>query len=62
MLAKTSNRYTARGHTQRMEPAAPDDARDEITDAINQGLPDVGDQTDEFVAAAARRRLEQTEW
>jgi len=37
-------------------------APDEVTDAINQALDKVGDQKDEFVAAAARRILENTEW
>lgn len=35
---------------------------DEITDAINRVCDQVGDQTDEFVAAATRRILEKTEW
>ncbi|HXH95306.1 MAG TPA: ribbon-helix-helix protein, CopG family [Thermoanaerobaculia bacterium] len=35
---------------------------DEITDAINRVCDQVGDQRDEFVAAAARRVLEKTEW
>ena len=35
---------------------------DEITVAINQALENIGDQKDEFVAAAARRVLEKTEW
>ena len=35
---------------------------DEITVAINHALENIGDQKDEFVAAAARRVLEKTEW
>jgi metal-responsive CopG/Arc/MetJ family transcriptional regulator len=35
---------------------------DEVTDAINGVCDQVGDQSDEFVAAAARRVLEKTEW
>ena len=35
---------------------------DEVTEAINQVCDRVGDQTDDFVAAAARRILEKTEW
>lgn len=35
---------------------------DEVTDAINRALEDIGDQRDEFVTAAARRVLEKTEW
>jgi predicted transcriptional regulator len=37
-------------------------APDEVTDAINLAVDEIGDQTDEFVAAAARRVLEKTEW
>jgi metal-responsive CopG/Arc/MetJ family transcriptional regulator len=37
-------------------------APDEVTDAINRAVDEMGDQTDEFVAAAARRVLEKTEW
>ena len=35
---------------------------DEVTEAINRVCDEVGDQSDEFVAAAARRILEKTEW
>ena len=35
---------------------------DEVTDAINRAVDELGDQTDDFVAAAARRVLEKTEW
>ena len=37
-------------------------APDEVTDAINRAVDEIGDQRDEFVAAAARRVLEKTEW
>jgi metal-responsive CopG/Arc/MetJ family transcriptional regulator len=37
-------------------------APDEVTEAINRVCDQVGDQSDEFVAAAARRILEKTEW
>jgi metal-responsive CopG/Arc/MetJ family transcriptional regulator len=37
-------------------------APDEVTDAINRAVDEIGDQTDEFVATAARRVLEKTEW
>jgi Arc/MetJ-type ribon-helix-helix transcriptional regulator len=37
-------------------------APDEVTEAINRAVDEIGDQTDEFVAAAARRVLEKTEW
>ncbi len=35
---------------------------DEVTEAINRTVDEIGDQRDEFVAAAARRVLEKTEW
>jgi hypothetical protein len=37
-------------------------APDEVTDAINRAVDEIGDQTDEFVGTAARRVLEKTEW
>ncbi|HEY0160081.1 MAG TPA: ribbon-helix-helix protein, CopG family [Thermoanaerobaculia bacterium] len=37
-------------------------APDEVTDAVNRAVDEIGDQPDEFVAAAARRILEKTEW
>jgi predicted transcriptional regulator len=37
-------------------------APDEITDAINRAVDDIGEEKDEFVAAAAARVLETTEW
>jgi metal-responsive CopG/Arc/MetJ family transcriptional regulator len=33
-----------------------------ITDAINRTIDEVGDEPDEFVAEAARRTLERSEW
>jgi len=35
---------------------------DEVTEAINRVCDEVGDQSDEFIAAAAGRILEKTEW
>jgi metal-responsive CopG/Arc/MetJ family transcriptional regulator len=37
-------------------------APDEVTDAVNRVCEQVGDRADGFVAAAARRVLERTEW
>lgn len=37
-------------------------APDEVTEAMNQVLDEVGKTSDPFVAAAARRALERTEW
>src|SRR3954452_17618310 len=36
-------------------------APDEVTDAINRAVDEIGDQHDDFVAAAARRILERNE-
>lgn len=35
---------------------------DEVTEAINRVCDQLGDQSDEFVSAAALRILEKTEW
>jgi metal-responsive CopG/Arc/MetJ family transcriptional regulator len=35
---------------------------DEVTDALNRVVADVGSSTDPFVARAARRILQNTEW
>ena len=37
-------------------------APDEVTDAMNRVIADVGNQPDAFVSAAGRRALESTEW
>jgi metal-responsive CopG/Arc/MetJ family transcriptional regulator len=37
-------------------------APDEVTDAINRAVDELGEERDEFVAAAARRVLEKTDW
>jgi metal-responsive CopG/Arc/MetJ family transcriptional regulator len=37
-------------------------APDEVTEAINRAVDEIGDQKEEFVAAAAHRVLEKTEW
>ncbi len=35
---------------------------DKITEAMDQALAEIGESYDPFVAAASRRRLEQSEW
>jgi metal-responsive CopG/Arc/MetJ family transcriptional regulator len=37
-------------------------APDEVTDAMDRVIADVGDQQDAFVSAAGRQVLENTEW
>ncbi|HYU26570.1 MAG TPA: hypothetical protein VEO74_15270 [Thermoanaerobaculia bacterium] len=37
-------------------------ASDEVTNAINRAIDEIGGPKDEFVAAAARRVLEKNEW
>jgi len=37
-------------------------APDEVTEALNHAVDQLGLQRDEFVAKAARRALEKTEW
>lgn len=49
-------------HCESLASLASSDCSNEVTDAINRVCDQVGDQRDEFVAAAARRVLEKTEW
>lgn len=35
---------------------------EEVTEAMNKALAEIGDQSDFFVASAARRTLERSEW
>ena len=35
---------------------------DKITEAMDEALAEIGESNDTFVAAASRRRLEQSEW
>ena len=37
-------------------------APDDVTDAINRVVDEVGEGTDQFVSSASRRVLERTEW
>jgi len=37
-------------------------APDEVTEAINRAVDEIGGRKDEFVAAATRRVLERSEW
>jgi metal-responsive CopG/Arc/MetJ family transcriptional regulator len=37
-------------------------APDDVTEAMNRVCDEIGDTRDEFVAAAARRTLERSEW
>ena len=37
-------------------------APEEVTDAMNRALDEIGETTDPFVSAAARRVLKGTEW
>jgi len=37
-------------------------APDEVTEAMNRVLDDVGDEPDSFLRVAARRTLERTDW
>ena len=50
------------GTTVASYPLGMDDVFSEVTDALNRAVDELGDPKDEFVAAAARRILEKTEW
>ena len=61
-LARRSRRSRSEVFSAALKEYIARHAPDEVTDAINRAVDEIGDQRDEFVAAAARRVLEKTEW
>lgn len=61
-LARRAKRSRSDVFTAALREYVARHAPDEITDALNRAFEDGDDGPDEFVAAAARRVLEQTEW
>jgi Arc/MetJ-type ribon-helix-helix transcriptional regulator len=61
-LARRSRRSRSEVFSAALREYIARHAPDEVTDAINRAVDELGDQKDEFVAAAARRVLENTEW
>ena len=61
-FARRSKRSRSEVFSAALEEYIARHAPDEVTDAINRAVDEIGDQSDEFVAAASRRVLEKTEW
>jgi metal-responsive CopG/Arc/MetJ family transcriptional regulator len=61
-LAKRSKRSRSEVFSTALREYIARHGPDEVTDAINRAVDEIGDQRDEFAAAAARRILEKTEW
>ncbi len=61
-LARRSRRSRSDIYSAALREYVARHSPDEVTDAINRVCEQVGDETDEFVAEAARRILEKTEW
>ena len=61
-LAKRAGRSRSQVFSDALREYVARHAPDEVTEAMNRVCADVGEQAEPFVAAAARRRLKQTEW
>ncbi len=61
-LARRANRSRSEVFSAALREYVARHAPDEVTDAINRVCDQIGDQHDEFVAVAARRIMEKTEW
>ena len=61
-LARRTKKSRSRLFTDALREYVARHAPDEITDAMNRVVDDVGDQADPFVAAAARQILKRVEW
>ncbi len=65
-MADQLARHTKKSRSQLYSDALQDylarHAPDEITDAMNKVIDDIGETTDEFHHATARRVLRRTEW
>jgi metal-responsive CopG/Arc/MetJ family transcriptional regulator len=61
-LARRSKRSRSEVFSAALREYVARHAPDEVTDAINRAVDEIGDQKDEFVAAAGRRILKRTDW
>jgi|SRR6516165_948810 predicted transcriptional regulator len=61
-LARRSRRSRSELFTAALSEYVARHAPDEVTDSLDRVCADVGDQAEPFVAAAARRVLERSEW
>lgn len=61
-LAKRTKKSRSRLFSEALREYVARHAADEVTDAMNRVVDEIGQKRDEFVVLAARRVLEQTEW
>ena len=61
-LARRSKRSRSELFSAALSEYVARHAPDEVTEAMNRVCDDVGDESDQFVAAAGRRVLERSEW
>jgi len=61
-LAKRTKKSRSRLFTDALREYVARHSPDEITEAMNRVIDDVGDEPEPFVSAAARRILKRVEW
>jgi metal-responsive CopG/Arc/MetJ family transcriptional regulator len=61
-LARRMKKSRSRLFSEALREYVARHAPDEVTDAMNAALDQVGEQSDRFVSLAARRILERTKW
>ena len=61
-LARSSRKSRSQLYSEAIKEYVARHASDEVTEALNRVCDEVGDQRDPFIASAARRVMERTEW
>jgi metal-responsive CopG/Arc/MetJ family transcriptional regulator len=61
-LARRSRKSRSRLYSEALREYVARHASDEVTEAMNRVCSELGDASDPFVRAAARRVLERTQW
>jgi antitoxin MazE6 len=61
-LARRTNRSRSRLFSDALKEYLARYTPDEVTQAMNRALAQIGEQEDSFVSSAARRVLERSEW
>jgi len=61
-LARRTKKSRSRVFREALQEYLARHSPEEVTEAMNKALAEIGDQRDPFVAAAARRILERVEW
>jgi metal-responsive CopG/Arc/MetJ family transcriptional regulator len=61
-LARRTKRSRSRLFTDALREYVARHSPEEVTDAMNRVIDDIGEQSDPFVAAAARRVLKRVQW